>query len=155
MKFSRFFVLFIFFISPISMTYANNYSIDIEDAWIRAMPSKAMSTAAFMKITNKLPNEVKLISADIDGVQSVELHKTMSDGKVMRMVKQNHIPLPANSSLVLKPGSWHIMMIGLEKQFSEGSVHQIQLNFDNGFTQNIKIRVKKHQKKYMHHMHHM
>ena len=152
MKFSRFFVLFIFFISPISMTYANNYSIDIEDAWIRAMPSKAMSTAAFMKITNKLPNEVKLISADIDGVQSVELHKTMSDGKVMRMVKQSHIPLLANSSIVLKPGSWHIMMIGLEKQFSEGSVHQIQLNFDNGFTQNIKIRVKKHQKKYMHHM---
>jgi len=155
MKFSRFFVLFIFFISPISMTYANNYSIDIEDAWIRAMPSKAMSTAAFMKITNKLPNEVKLISADIDGVQSVELHKTISDGKVMKMVKQSYIPLPANSSIVLKPGSWHIMMIGLEKQFSEGSVHQIQLNFDNGFTQNIKIRVKKHQKKYMHHMHHM
>lgn len=152
MKFSRFFVLFIFFISPISMTYANNYSIDIEDAWIRAMPSKAMSTAAFMKITNKLPNEVKLISADIDGVQSVELHKTMSDGKVMRMVKQSHIPLPANSSLVLKPGSWHIMMIGLEKQFPEGSVHQVQLNFDNGFKQNIKIRVKKHQIQMMHHM---
>jgi len=152
MKFSRFFVLFIFFISPISMTYANNYSIDIEDAWIRAMPSKAMSTAAFMKITNKLPNEVKLISADIDGVQSVELHKTMSDGKVMRMVKQSHIPLPANSSLVLKPGSWHIMMIGLEKQFPEGSVHQVQLNFDKGFKQNIKIKVKKHQIQMMHHM---
>jgi copper(I)-binding protein len=152
MKFSRFFVLFIFFISPISMTYANNYSIDIEDAWIRAMPSKAMSTAAFMKITNKFPNEVKLISVDIDGVQSVELHKTMSDGKVMRMVKQSHIPLPANSSLVLKPGSWHIMMIGLEKQFPEGSVHQVQLNFDNGFKQNIKIKVKKHQIQMMHHM---
>jgi len=152
MKFSRFFVLFIFFISPISMTYANNYSIDIEDAWIRAMPSKAMSTAAFMKITNKFPNEVKLISVDIDGVQSVELHKTMSDGKVMRMVKQSHIPLPANSSLVLKPGSWHIMMIGLEKQFPEGSVHQVQLNFDNGFKQNIKIKVKKQQTQMMHHM---
>jgi len=152
MKFSRFFVLFIFFISPISMTYANNYSIDIEDAWIRAMPSKAMSTAAFMKITNKFPNEVKLISVDINGVQSVELHKTMSDGKVMRMVKQSNIPLPANSSLVLKPGSWHIMMIGLEKQFPEGSVHQVQLNFDNGFKQNIKIKVKKHQIQMMHHM---
>ena len=152
MKFSRFFVLFIFFISPISMIYANNYSIDIEDAWIRAMPSKAMSTAAFMKITNKFPNEVKLISVDINGVQSVELHKTMSDGKVMRMVKQSHIPLPANSSLVLKPGSWHIMMIGLEKQFPEGSVHQVQLNFDNGFKQNIKIKVKKQQTQMMHHM---
>src|SRR6056300_135041 len=152
MKFSRFFILFIFFISPISMTYANNYLIDIEDAWIRAMPPKAMSTAAFMKITNKLPNEVKLISADIDGVQSVELHKTVTDGKVMKMVKQSYIPLPANSSIVLKPGSWHIMMIGLEKQFSEGSVHQIQLNFDNGFTQNIKIKVKKHQIQMMHHM---
>ena len=55
------------------MAYAKNYSIDIEDAWIRAMPSKAMSTAAFMKITNKFPNEVKLLSVDIDGVQSVEL----------------------------------------------------------------------------------
>ena len=152
MKFSRFFVLFIFFISPISMTYANNYSIDIEDAWIRAMPSKAMSTAAFMKITNKFSNEVKLISVDIDGVQSVELHKTVSDGKIMRMVKQSHIPLPANSSLILKPGSWHIMMIGLEKQFPEGSIHQVQLNFDNGFKQNIKIKVKKHQIQMMHHM---
>jgi copper(I)-binding protein len=111
-----------------------------------------MSTAAFMKITNKFPNEVKLISVDIDGVQSVELHKTMSDGKVMRMVKQSHIPLPANSSLVLKPGSWHIMMIGLEKQFPEGSIHQVQLNFDNGFKQNIKIKVKKHQIQMMHHM---
>ena len=152
MKLSRIFAFFIIFISPISMTYAKNYSIDIEDAWIRAMPSKAMATAAFMKITNTFPNEVKLISVDIDGVQSVELHKTMSDGKVMRMVKQSHIPLPANSSLVLKPGSWHIMMIGLEKQFSEGSVHQVQLNFDNGFKQNIKIKVKKHQIQMMHHM---
>jgi len=152
MKLSRIFAFFILLISHISITYANNYSIDIEDAWIRAMPSKAMSTAAFMKITNKFPNEVKLISVDIDGVQSVELHKTMSDGKVMRMVKQSHIPLPANSSLVLKPGSWHIMMIGLEKQFPEGSVHQVQLNFDNGFKQNIKIKVKKHQIQMMHHM---
>ena len=152
MKLSRIFAFFIIFISHISMTYAKNYSIDIEDAWIRAMPSKAMATAAFMKITNKFPNEVKLISVDIDGVQSVELHKTMSDGKVMRMVKQSHIPLPANSSLVLKPGSWHIMMIGLEKQFPEGSVHQVQLNFDNGFKQNIKIKVKKHQIQMMHHM---
>ena len=152
MKLSRIFAFFIIFISPISMTYAKNYSIDIEDAWIRAMPSKAMATAAFMKITNTFPNEVKLISVDIDGVQSVELHKTMSDGKVMRMVKQSHIPLPANSSLVLKPGSWHIMMIGLEKQFPEGSVHQVQLNFDNGFKQNIKIKVKKHQIQMMHHM---
>ena len=65
------------------MTYAKNHSIDIEDAWIRAMPPKAMSTAAFMKITNKFPNEVKLLSVDIDGVQSVELHKTVSDGKVI------------------------------------------------------------------------
>ena len=152
MKLSRIFAFFIIFISPISMAYANKYSIDIEDAWIRAMPSKAMSTAAFMKITNKLPNEVKLLSVDIDGVQSVELHKTVSDGKVMKMVKQSHIPLPANSSIVLKPGSWHVMMIGLEKQFPEGSVHQVQLNFDNGFKQNIKIKVKKHQKKLMHHM---
>ena len=52
MKLSRIFAFFIIFISHISMTYAKNYSIDIEDAWIRAMPSKAMSTAAFMKITN-------------------------------------------------------------------------------------------------------
>jgi len=154
--------IFLLSINSIAMSHHSGHSmntnveaISIKDPWIRAMPPKALSTAAFMIIENNMNQGVELVSANIEGVKSVELHKTIADGNVMKMVKQDSMPIGPKSSLTLKPKSWHIMMIGLNKDFPEGSRHQLQLNFSNGNELIIPVTVQKRMgsMKPMHHMH--
>jgi copper(I)-binding protein len=49
---------------------------------------------------------------------------------MMKMIKQDFMPIPAHGKLTLKPGGWHIMMIQPKKVPKEGDSVVIKLVFD-------------------------
>ena len=59
----------------------------------------------------------------------------------MRMRKVSHIDIPANGSAELKPGSYHIMLIGLEKAMKAGATETLTLTFSDGSQKTIEARV--------------
>ena len=107
-----------------------------------------------MEIHNNTHSKVKLISAYVAGYKRVELHRTTNQNGVMKMQKQDFMLIPAQGRLQLKPGSWHIMLIGPKTVPSEGELVTISLKFDNGKTQTIHATVKKGKKMMMNHHKH-
>jgi copper(I)-binding protein len=110
-----------------------------------------------MEISNHSDGNIKLLSANTKDYKRLELHKTVFQGGMMKMIKQDFMSIPAHSKLTLKPGSWHIMMIQPKKVPREGDSVVIKLVFDNGLSKTIYAKVRKGRamdsKKMMHHQH--
>jgi len=66
----------------------------------------------------------------------------MADG-MMKMVLQKTIPVAAHSSTVLKPGSWHIMLIQPEHVPVVGESVQLTLQLSDDTSQTVTAWVKK------------
>ena len=120
----------------------NATDITIHNPWVRSAPSNAPALAVFMQIHNQSNKTIKLLTADANGYKRVEIHRTINDNGLMKMVKQSFAPIPAEGKLHLKPGSWHIMLIKPEKVPSEGNMVEIKLEFDNGMIKTVPAIVK-------------
>ena len=118
-------------------------AIQISDPWVRSAPSNAPALGVFMQIHNHLEHDVKLIAAQTPGYQRVELHRTQKQDGMMKMIKQDFMPIAANGALTLKPGSWHVMLIGPETVPGLGQQVPITLYFDNDTKQVVNAVVRK------------
>jgi copper(I)-binding protein len=56
----------------------------------------------------------------------------MSEGDmVMQMAPQANVPVPKGQSLLFGPGSYHVMLIGLNEDLVEGQTFNVTLVFEN------------------------
>ncbi|WP_037940768.1 copper chaperone PCu(A)C [Sulfurospirillum arcachonense] len=118
--------------------------IQIKDAYVRAVPPNLQNSASFMKIINLSDKTIYLQSASSNVAKNVELHEhTMSNG-MMKMQQVKDIKIPAKSSVELKPGGLHVMLIGLNKKLiPDEVVTSLTLNFSNNTSitiQNVPIK---------------
>jgi hypothetical protein len=120
--------------------------IVINDPWVRSAPPNAPALGLFMQINNNTNHDIKLLSANASGYKRIELHRTVVQGDMMKMVKQEFMPIPAKGKLHLKPGSWHIMLISPESVLYEGDTVMIDLVFDNGLSKTVHAQVRKGKK---------
>lgn len=101
----------------------------ISDTWMRP-GVKNRNSAAFMKITNNTNSPDTLFSIKSDLAQLVELHETyVKEGDMKGMRHIELLPIPANSTVELKPGSYHVMLIGLNNDLNIGNSGKIELGF--------------------------
>ncbi len=83
----------------------------------------------------------------------VEMHKTeMVDG-VGRMILQERIVVPAGGQVVLKPGSYHLMLMKAQRPLKAGDSIMVELSFESG-KQTIEMPVRKGEGMMMDHSHH-
>lgn len=105
---------------------------NIEGAYVRATPPHSHNSAAFMTIHNSSDISRKLIAATSDIAERVELHNhIMSDG-MMKMRQVEAIEVDAHGTAILRPGSFHVMFLGLKSALVEGENVTVKLYFDNG-----------------------
>jgi len=55
---------------------------------------------------------------------------TGTGGSMMGMQKMDRLEIPAGGSVELKPGSYHIMLIGLTRELKAGERIDITLKFE-------------------------
>jgi len=144
------------FIACLMMTniaYADSL-LKIENTWSPVAPPVAKVMAGYMTINNTGQDAVKITAAKSPLFNKVEIHLTeMKDG-MMRMIKQENLTIPANSSVELKPGGLHMMLMGKLQAINAGSSIPVTLSFDNGESSNINLLVKENNAPMMHHHHH-
>lgn len=102
-----------------------------------AMPAAVLpNNAVYMVIKNSASTPDKLIKAEFD-FATAELHTVeMKDG-VMDMHPVTGIDVPATGQVELKPGSFHIMLIGMKKDFAVGDKLNLKLTFANAGVMNV------------------
>lgn len=120
--------------------FASN--IEVKDAYVRATPPGLPNSAAFMTVKNHTDKDIAIVKATSDVSKVVELHThSMKDG-VMKMYQVPKIDIPANGETELKPGGFHVMLIGLNKPLKVGEEITYTLEFSNGETKTITAPIK-------------
>jgi copper(I)-binding protein len=136
--------------------YAAAAELKIIDPWVRAAPPNAPALGVFMTLENHSGAELAVVAARTSlAVDRVELHRTMMVGDVMKMVPQQKIPVAPHSATVLKPGSWHVMLIAPEKVPAIGDKLQLTLVLGDGSEQGVEAVVRKGKKGMKGHDHQM
>ena len=116
--------------------------ISIENAYIKIVPAVSPNSVAFLSVKNGTNKEVKLVKVESDVSNSVEMHNMTMDAGVMKMRQIDSILIPANSSVELKPGGFHIMLIGLKSALKKEDKKAFTFYFDNGQKEKMELLVK-------------
>ena len=115
-------------------------NLSIDDVWARTGQPGQVS-AAFMEIKNKGAAD-KIVSANCDCAKATELHTmTMADGKMI-MAQVPAMDVPANGELKLKPGGYHIMLIGLNRPLVAGEMLPIKVKFEKAGEVTLEAKIK-------------
>ena len=103
--------------------------VDITDAWVRATVQGQKATGAFMNLTAK--TDSRLVGVKTDAAAVAEIHEMKMEKDVMRMKRVTVLPLPAGKTVSLKPGSYHVMLMGLKEPLPLDSHVQLTLMFED------------------------
>ncbi|TAG02188.1 MAG: copper chaperone PCu(A)C [Betaproteobacteria bacterium] len=104
-------------------------NINIEHPWARATPGAVKNSAAFMVFDNKGAAD-KLLSVTGDVAREIQIHSMVREAGVMRMREIKSLDIPANGKAELKPGGFHIMLIGLKDGLKDGHKFPLKLKFE-------------------------
>lgn len=109
-----------------------------------------------MTLENHATTDQSVVAARTSlAVDRVELHRSMMVGEVMKMLPQEAIPVASRSATVLKPGSWHVMLIGPEKVPAMGDRVQLTLVLGDGTEQTFEAVVRHGKMNMQSHSHEM
>ena len=99
----------------------------VEMPWARATAPTARAGGAFMTISSSTAE--RLIGAESPVAEIVELHETVEEAGVMKMKAVPVLLLRPGQPVTLKPGSYHVMLIGLKAPLKQGEAFPITLRF--------------------------
>lgn len=122
---------------------ATRPAIKVENAWVRAAPVGATAGAAYMTLTNTGAAADRLIGGASTQAARVEVHEMSMDGGVMRMRPvDGGLAIPAGGTVALKPGGYHIMLIGLKGPLSAGGKLALTLKFEKAGAMRLTLPVQ-------------
>ncbi|GLQ20639.1 copper chaperone PCu(A)C [Algimonas porphyrae] len=124
-----------------TITASASSAVTISDAYMLPPLIGRNVGAAFFVATNDGVTDARIISASSPVADTVELHThTMTDG-VMAMREVDGIDIPAGGSVVLEPGSLHLMMFGMA--VAEGQTDApVTLTYADGETVTLIVPVR-------------
>jgi copper(I)-binding protein len=112
----------------------------VSDPWVRGTVGGMRATGAFMQITSK--SDTRLVAAASPAARVVEVHEMAVVDNVMRMRAIEAIPVTAGKPVMLEPGGYHVMLIGLEKPLAPGQTVPITLTFEGPDGRRQQVQVK-------------
>ena len=115
--------------------------ITVSDAWVLPPVIANQPGAAYLVIQNNGAAD-KLLSVESDVAKTIELHESMESGGMMQMSPMPNIEVPANGKVELKPGSFHMMLMGLTRPLKAGDKVQLTLNFEKAGKMPVTAEVK-------------
>ena len=131
-----------FVLSIVSIAAVFGADIEIEGAYARASIPNVPNSAAFFVIKNNSDKDIAITSANSDIAEKNELHTHIKENQMMKMIKIEKLVVPAKSSLELKSGGDHVMLMGLKKELKVGDEINLELSFSDGDKKSIKVPVK-------------
>ena len=118
-------------------------SISIQHPWSRETAVGQAAGGGFMTITNSGVGIDRLVSGTTPVAAEVQLHTMTMDGGVMRMRQvTDGIAVPARGSVELRPGSIHVMFVGLKRQLRRGERFPVTFQFQRAGRVTVQFAVQ-------------
>jgi copper(I)-binding protein len=142
-------------------------SITITDPWARTSPAMVTMGAAYMQIAASAGDTLIGVSVPSSIAERAEIHEMApvaatddsmdmssddsmdmdsmdmeSMDEVMVMQQIMSLELPAGETVELKPGGYHVMLIGLAAPLEIGETFDLTLDFENAEDQVVTVEVR-------------
>ncbi|MEA2982032.1 MAG: periplasmic copper chaperone [Alphaproteobacteria bacterium] len=118
-------------------------SLEIQQPWARATPKGATVAGGYMKIINTGTTPDRLVGGTNTASDKFEIHEMSMDGGVMKMRPlANGLEIKPGQSVELKPGSYHLMFVGLKQPFEKGKPVKGTLQFEKAGTVEVEYTVE-------------
>lgn len=106
-------------------------TLEIENPFTRATLPNAPVGGGFLTITNKGSEDDRLVSVSTDIAKESQIHEMAMSGDVMKMRQlADGLVIPAGETVVLEPGGFHLMFMGLSAAIAEGEAVPVTLVFE-------------------------
>lgn len=134
--------LFLVFISfYASLAWADH--IKITGAYIPEGPPVSRVLAGFMKIDNTSNETVYIKQVKSSDFGAIEMHLSREVDGVARMFPQSSLVIEPNSTLELKPGSYHLMLFRPQRKLKHGDHCVLTFTLGNGHSFDHTFSVRK------------
>ena len=120
---------------------ANASSVMVSKAYARASATAGAETGAAYVVLMVHGEDDRLVGASTPAAKMAALHKTVNVDGVMKMEHVDGIDIPANAMLQMKPGGYHIMLMGLTQPLKEGDEIVLTLKFEKAGDVEVKAKV--------------
>lgn len=100
--------------------------------WLQAAPPNAKVMAAYGTLINNTNDNIVLVDAYSPAFSMTMIHQTKIIDGVAKMIHQDEIVIKPHEKLVLKPGSYHIMLMQPQFQINKGDQIKINLIYKMG-----------------------
>jgi len=129
-------------------------AIEAHDVWARpamagggetamAGMAAAGTGAVFLRLTNDGNEADRLTGGRTDVAEVVEIHETVMEDDVMHMqMLADGLEIPAGGEVVLQPGGYHVMLIGMKRDLAVGDEFALELDFEKSGTMAVQVQVK-------------
>lgn len=108
-----------------------------------ATPTGAKTAAAYLTIVNHGTSADRLVGASTPLADRLQFHQETNDNGIMRMRELPSVTVDPGSSVTLKPGGMHIMMIGLNQQLKERQSFPLVLEFEKAGKITLQVPIAK------------
>jgi copper(I)-binding protein len=99
--------------------------------------------AVFMTLSNEGREADRLVGGRTDVAEVVEIHESIMEGDVMKMqMLADGLEIPAQGEVLLKPGGYHVMLIGMKQSLEVGDKFTIDLQFEKSGTITVEPEVR-------------
>ena len=117
--------------------------LSIGEAWARAMLPGQPAGGGYLTVTNRSSEPDRLLGASSPSAGMVELHTmaVVNDVMTMRPV-EGGLEIPAGATVELKPGGYHLMLMGLKRPLAKGESFPASLTFEKAGRVTVEFRVE-------------
>lgn len=130
-------------ILTISPSWADDDPLVVKGAWIAEAPPTSKVLVAYMEIHNPTDETVILSSVESGMFSSIELHETVHEDGLARMIRHRTMAVPARESIHLKRGGKHLMLFNPVKRLKAGEDVEMRLITQNNAEIKISVPVEK------------
>jgi len=120
-------------------TLSSLAEVTVKDAWVRGTVPAQSVTGAFMTVTSS--TDAKLVGVKTPIAMQAEIHESTMKGGVSHMGAVESVALPAGKPVQLKPGGYHMMLMGLAKPVSKGQKVPLTLEIVEADGKRSKVEV--------------
>jgi copper(I)-binding protein len=114
--------------------------VTVTQPWTRATAPGQSVAGVYMQITSARAGA--LVSAASPAAKTVEIHEMVMEKDVMKMRPVPRVALPAGKPVELKPGGYHVMLIGITAPLKRGEAVPVTLTVEQADGKRETLQVK-------------
>jgi copper(I)-binding protein len=120
---------------------ADTSGMHFDHVWARPTAGPASAGAVWFTVTNDGPAD-QLIGASTPVAASAGVHETIDDNGVMKMRPVPSLTLDTGKPVTLKPGGYHVMLMGLKSPLKAGDSFPLTITFAHAPPQTVTVKVE-------------